>query len=424
MDIKPPRKRPLGKPMAGQRMRPNPVPRPVNPSQSVGAPGNEATRAAQASNAPAQYNDAPVQTEAEQRPLQSIDESRHSAKKPKKKRKTWLWVLLSIIVLIGAAIAGSMFWYQAALGPVDSDNDDTTRLEIISGTTPAQIGAQLAEEDLIRSELAFSLHTRFNDIRGSLQAGIYELSPSQSTPAIAAALTEGPDNDEFEVTFLPGATLLDHRQVLIDLGYEAGEVDAALEADYDHALLENKPNDASLEGYIYGETHRFVAGTAVEDILNRYFDELYQLVFTQGLADAYAEQDLSFHEGIILASIIQKEVSGEVDSAQVAQIMYSRLDQGIPLGMDATFYYAAEIGGYTPRVDDDSLYNTRVHAGLPPGPIASPGYDALMAVANPADTDYLYFVSGDDGINYFSRTEEEHQRLTREHCAQNCQIQY
>jgi UPF0755 protein len=106
----------------------------------------------------------------------------------------------------------------------------------------------------------------------------------------------------------------------------------------------------------------------------------------------------------------------------VAQIFFKRLREGMPLGADATFVYAANKAGVAPTVDLDSPYNTRIHAGLPPGPISAPGLAALQGVAQPAEGDYLYFVSGDDGKNYYSRTAEEHEANTREHCKINCSL--
>ena len=94
----------------------------------------------------------------------------------------------------------------------------------------------------------------------------------------------------------------------------------------------------------------------------------------------------------------------------------------MPLGADATFVYAAKQAGKQPTVDFDSLYNTRTHKGLPPGPISAPGVHALRAVAAPAQGDYLYFVSGDDGKNHFTRTLAEHEAATRQYCIKNCAL--
>jgi len=126
------------------------------------------------------------------------------------------------------------------------------------------------------------------------------------------------------------------------------------------------------------------------------------------------------YQGITLASIIQREVSGTKDQSQVAQVFYSRLAQGTPLGSDVTYQYAAKKLGVTPSPSLDSPYNTRKYAGLPPGPIATPGLSALQAVATPAPGDYLYFLSGDDNVTYFARTDAEHEANIQNHCHKKC----
>lgn len=331
-------------------------------------------------------------------------------------------VVGAVLIVIVAILVTLWVLYLQALRPVDRNDTSPQTVEIISGMTPAEIGSHLKENDLIRNEFAFSLYTRLEGVRNQLQAGSYQLQKDQSVQQITAALVEGPSTQEIEVTFLPGATLLDSKKVLTELGFDDAEVDAAFAARYDHPLFEGRPATADIEGYLYGETHRFAHDASLETILTRFFDDMYAVVEAHDLVAAYRQQGLSLYEGITLASIIQKEVSGQGDSRQVAQVFYKRLTDGMPLGADATFVYAAAKAGDTPRVDHPSPYNTRIHGGLPPGPISAPGEEALLATANPAEGDFLYFVSGDDGTNYFSRTEEEHIENTRRYCIENCAL--
>ena len=343
------------------------------------------------------------------------------APRPRSKVRMVVLILGAIVGALILAVIALAVWYQAQLQPVDSNNKDKIRITIQTGSSPAQIGEQLEKERLIRNSLAFDIYTRLSGVRSALQAGSYSLSPSESTEQIVKHLTTG-KVDQFSLTFLPGATLADHRDVLIKAGYSPSEVDQALKKTYDHPLFADKPTDADLEGYIYGETYNFESSTSVEQILRRTFDEFYSVIQTQGLVEKYRQQNLNLYQGITLASIIQKEVSHKEDQKQVAQVFFRRLQIGMPLGADATFVYGAKKLGLTPSVDLDSPYNTRVHAGLPPGPIASPGATALEAVGSPASGDYLFFVSGDDGTTHFSRTQEEHDANTRQYCHANCNL--
>jgi UPF0755 protein len=147
------------------------------------------------------------------------------------------------------------------------------------------------------------------------------------------------------------------------------------------------------------------------------------------LAKKYAEHGLTLYQGVTLASIIQKE-SPARDMPTVAQVFYSRLAYGWKLGSDVTAAYAVDRVDperviYTDNaiaLEIDSCYNTRKNTGLPCGPISNPGLTALEAVGEPSDTGYLYFLTGDDRVMYYSYTEYEHNRNAALHCKELCEI--
>lgn len=341
-------------------------------------------------------------------------------KKPRKRRL--LWVLLTVFLLIIATLGGVWAWYQFQLTPVDSANTDKKLVVIAENTLPNQIADELKENGVIRNQTAFLAYARISGVQNKLQAGTYRLSPSESTPQIVEHLVNG-KVDVFSITFLPGATLEDNRDVLLGAGYSEEEVDAALDKQYDSPLFAGKPATADLEGYIYGETYSFGTNTSVEAILEYTFDYFYGVVEDNGLIAKYDAQGLSLYEGITLASIVQREASpGGDDMPQIASVFYNRLEQGMPLGSDVTYQYIADKTGVARDTNLDSPYNTRRYAGLPPGPIAVPGLKALLAVGAPASTDYIYFLSGDDDVTYFARTLEQHEANIRNHCQEKCQI--
>ena len=330
-------------------------------------------------------------------------------------------IIAGSIAAVAAAVIAVIGMYYQALRPVDTGDSSMQTVEIISGMTPADIADLLKESGVIRSETAFAIYTRIGGVRNQLQAGTYQLGKQQSTQAIVALLVKGPMNNEFEVTFLPGSTLADSKKALLAAGFSAAQVDEALAERYNHPLLAGRPVGADLEGYIFGETHRFVEGTPARTVLMRFFDDYYQVVEQEGLVEKYKAQGLSLYQGITLASIIQRESGGD-DKAQIAQIFLLRLKRGIQLGSDVTYQYIADKEGNPRDVNYDSPYNTRRYAGLPPGPIATPGVAALTAAANPASGDYLYFLSGDDDVTYYGRTLAEHEANIRNHCQKKCQI--
>lgn len=245
----------------------------------------------------------------------------------------------------------------------------------------------------------------------------------------------------FDFTIRPGETIFDIKKNLLKVdrnggdedteekleNYTKAEIEAAFNAKYDFDFLAERPAGASLEGYLFPETHNFYATATVEDILKTFLTSMGEIISENNLREKYREQGLSLNEGIILASMVQKE-STPPDVATVAQVFLTRLAYGWALGADATVSYALDIVDpnrevYTDNASAlqiDSCYNTRRYAGLPCGPISNPGLGALLAVANPSDTAYLYFLTGDDGLMYYSDTEAGHFQNIRNYCQVLC----
>lgn len=356
------------------------------------------------------------------------------APKPSKKRLLRKVVVIALSAVAVLLIAG-LTWFLLSLRPVNASDMHFQRVEIVSGTSPSQIADELQTKGLLRSHAAFAIYTRLARVRSKLQAGTYSFSPSQSLPTIAHKLATGAvDDTEFDITFYPGGTLedktntpdnkkLDVRTVLKRSGYSDSQVTAALAAHYDSPLFAGKPAGTSLEGYVYGDTYRFNKNATVDEILARTFDEFYGVVQDNDLVAKFKQHGLTLYQGITLASIIQREVSNPADQKQVAQVFYLRLKKGMPLGSDVTAYYGADLAGKPRSVSLDTPYNTRIHPGLPPGPISSPGLSALQAVADPASGDYLYFVAGDDGKTHFAHTGDEHDANVKQYCQKLCQMQ-
>jgi UPF0755 protein len=341
--------------------------------------------------------------------------------KPKRRRRRWPWVLLAIFLLIAGALTAGFLWYQSQLSPVDANDTSRKVVKVLEGDTPSSIASQLKNEGLIRDIRVFSIYTRFSGSQVSLQAGTYRLSPSESLPQIVDHLNKG-NVDAFSIRFLPGGTLADHKKVLLNAGYGEADIDTAFTATYTGSLFEGRPAGSDIEGYIYGETYSVTSGATVKDILEITFKQFEQVIAQNDLKTKFQEQGLSLYEGITLASIIQREASGNNDEATIAQVFYNRYRQGIVLGSDVTYQYAADKEGRERSTTLDSPYNTRIKQGLPPTPISSPGLKALQAVANPTTGDFMYFLSGDDDVTYYGRTIQEHEANIQQHCQKKCQI--
>jgi len=186
-----------------------------------------------------------------------------------------------------------------------------------------------------------------------------------------------------------------------------------------HPALVDKPPAASLEGYLYPDSYQKTGTTDASFIVTAALDEMEDKL-TPDIRSAFARQGLSTYEGIILASIVEKEVSNQGDRNQVAQVFLKRLKIDMALQSDATASYGAILDGKPASSSYDSPYNTYLHKGLPPTPISNVSESSLKAVAFPANTDWIYFVSGDDGTTHFAKTLDVHESNVQQYCTELC----
>lgn len=328
-------------------------------------------------------------------------------------------VIITFLVVVLGVVAAVRFWYQDQLKPM-GDSQLSITVVIPQGSTAQQIALLLEEKQVIKSAKAFEWYVRLNKLRGDMQAGQYVLDPSQSTPTIAKIIVKGKVQTG-SFTILPAQRLDQIKAAFIKVGYNESAVNQALEASSykNHPALISKPLGASLEGYLHPETFQTTSSTTPTEIIRQSLDETAE-VLTADKTDGFRKQGLNVHQAITLASIVEQEVPSGADRRMVAQVFLNRLKNGMSLGSDVTYRYAAIVTGQEPSPFIDSPYNTRKYAGLPPGPISNVSESSLSAVANPSSNDYLFFVAGDDGKTYYSKTQAEHDNLTRQHCKVLC----
>lgn len=338
------------------------------------------------------------------------------------RRRSRLIVLVAVIgvaLLIGGSVWVAREYYQRNLRPL-SNSQTAVIVTIPEGSTVNQIGDLLKQKGVIRNSRVFSQYVRSKGVQDQLQAGTYSLLPSQSVQEITTILTRGNILKNL-FTILPGQRLDQIKSAMINAGFAQADVERALDpALYkDHPALADKPSGANLEGYLYPDSYQKVAETKPETIIRQSLDEM-QKYLTPEIRNAFVAQGLTVHQGVILASIVEQEVSKSSDRPIVAQVFLSRLRQNMLLQSDVVTLYGDILAGQPLSATYDTPYNVFIHAGLPPGPISNVSADSLAAVANPAPTDWLYFVAGDDGTTHFSRTLEEHEALVKQYCKKLC----
>lgn len=356
--------------------------------------------------------DLPADQKGSHQPVYSHIQPINNMKKSNKVK----WLVFSLIIgfiLVGVAAISAMIWYSVQLAP-KTVADVYHVVEVKPGESRSQIADNLEELEIINSSTAFLLFTRINRI-SNLQAGIYRLSSGETSAKIARTLESG-EVGTINVLILPGQRLSELEKKLINSGYTKSEVTAAFAAARKHQLLKGYPKNKPIEGYLFPDTYNIAPSTSATDLVQLMLDN-FENKLSPKIKAGIKKQGLTFQQAVILASIVQKEVGSPNNQRIVAQVFLTRLNQGVVLGSDVTFQYAAAETGQVATPELNSPYNTRINAGLPPTAIANFEITALEAVANPANTNYLYFVAGDDGKIYYSRTEDEHNANVQAHCA-------
>ncbi len=325
------------------------------------------------------------------------------------------WLIVASLGVGGIAGYQVMQW-AAAPAASHSDTPSTKIVLVPEGASFQQVAALLEREQLIKSRSAFLLLGKANDADRKIHPGEYELNAGMLPAEILAKLVSG-RVVLHQVTIPEGFTMT---QIAETLGAR-GVVDQAefLRLAQDREFIRTLGIEAdSLEGYLFPDTYRFARRTKARDVLRVLADNLWQ-AFTPELRERAKQVNLSIHEVLTLASVIEKETSVDEERPLISAVFHNRLRKNIPLQSDPTVIYglAASFDGNLRRqdLDNKSPYNTYRVKGLPPGPIASPGARSIRAALYPAPVPYLYFVSRNDGTHQFSSTLEEHNRAVEKY---------
>jgi len=270
------------------------------------------------------------------------------------------------------------------------------------------IADRLAEAQVIRSRAAFVVATLVRGAPRHLKAGEYEVPRDASAWDIIALLESGRVR-QHAILHPEGATVAELARAL-EAERLAG-ADAVARVASDRKFLDtNGIEGPSVEGYLFPDTYQFVRGMTPEEMLGKMVQRM-RAKLTPEIRGRARDLGLSTHQLLTLASIIEREAIVKDEQRVIAAVFWNRLKIGMPLQADPTVQYAAAKERRALSRADlavDHPYNTYVRPGLPPGPIASPGLDAIQAALDPAPVKYLYFVASDDHRHHFSTTVQEH----------------
>ena len=334
--------------------------------------------------------------------------------------------------LIALVLACGGFVTLSELRAPAATEGDPVEFVIEPGMTTSEIATNLRAEGLIRQPALFTLLSRSQGLDGKLQAGRYVLSPTMTMSQIMIALQKSQVDEDVQVTLREGLRLEEIAASLEAAGIVGSEVFLAVARDGErfrdqYFLLSQLPPDSSLEGYLFPDTYRFERNSDPEQVIRTMLDRFVEQYAK--IERAVQVPDATVHAIVTMASIVQREAALEAEMALIAGVFWNRLKPentplvgGGQLGADATVQYAL---GYSDSegtwwrknitladLQLASAYNTRLRAGLPPGPIATPGLAALTAAAQPdSDAGYLFFVAAcaRDGSHQFSASYAEFQ---------------
>ncbi len=344
-----------------------------------------------------------------------------------------LWLSLAMVVISLGCELESLYLEtyieskaDALRRPAGSDDTPIT-FTVEPGESVAEIAGSLKALGLIQDVDLFRRYVQYKGLDASIQAGTYTLRKTMTIPEIARTLQHAAAPEQ-QVTIPEGRRMeevaeLVARQTTIDaasflqmaqVGWRGTELVAA------HPILAQIPLTATLEGYLFPDTYRLPEEATAYDLIARMVANFERQV-TPEIQAAIAAQGLTLHQGITLASIVEREAVLDEERPVIAGVYYNRLRDGWPLSACPTVQYAL---GYRPDegtwwkhqlffedLEVDSPYNTYRHTGLPPAPIASPGLASIRAVAFPAETPYYFFMvdcTKEDGSHLFAKTEAEH----------------
>jgi len=321
-------------------------------------------------------------------------------------------LILLIIVVVVLAVAGLGAWTYSNLHKPITHSKNGQYIEISKGTSPSAIINRLAAEGVIQHEWPLKLYLKLTGKGATLKAGEYDFPSPISPIAVIAKLQQGQRRLN-RITIIEGWTRWDIARAMAQVPEFKLENDAqALELMNNVSLIKDlDPEAKNLEGYLFPDTYEFSPEMTPADLIATMVSR-FRSVWKPDWTDRARSLGFTPRQIVTTASIIETEAKLADERPIVASVIYNRLKKDIPLAVDSSVIYASKLEGkwrydgkvYLSDIQRRSPYNTRLYAGLPPGPVASPGESSLKAALNPVTSDYLYYVRNpdrDDGAHNF-----------------------
>ena len=327
-----------------------------------------------------------------------------------RKRSSGAGRFLRLLFLLAVLAGGAAAWLVLApYGP-----ETATLVDVTPGSSAVAIGRKLEAAGVVRSRYAFDLVRWLR--RGRLRAGMYQFDHPAPVTEVYARIARG-DVATIAVTVPEGANIFDIAARVEQAGFCMHQEFLAAAASQVWLIADLDPGARSLEGYLFPDTYRFPPRTNAVQMVTVMVRRFRAVAGQLGLKE-------NVRHVVTLASLVERETAADADRPLVGSVFANRLQKNMPLSTDPAVIYGLELAGkwrgtiYASDLTRDTPYNTYLHAGLPPGPIANPGIPSLRAAMDPPRTNYLYFVAaGTDaqGHSLFAQTLDEHNRNVAEY---------
>ncbi|MGM0302299.1 UPF0755 protein [Enterococcus sp. AZ048] len=348
-------------------------------------------------------------------------------------RKIVYILTIGILIVAGILAISGYNYVSAGLKPLDRNDKKLVQVEVPSGSSNRQIGDILEDGDVIRDGMVFNFYTKFKNLT-NFQAGYYQFSPNMTLDQISKELQQGGSAEPLD----------DASKLTVPEGYDVDKIASliAKKTDFkkedfikvmkDEKFFDQLKNqypelltDAGnakdvryrLEGYLFPATYNVHKNRSLEDLVTQMVDTTNQV-----LTPYYSkikEKGLNVQEVMTLASLVEKEGVTQSDRKKIAQVFFNRIDQQMPLQSDISILYALGEHKEVVTIKDtqvDSPYNLYTNAGYGPGPFDNPSQEAILAVLDPTENDYIYFVADiSTGKVYYAKTYEEHMELVEKY---------
>ncbi len=322
--------------------------------------------------------------------------------------------------IAGVVLALVVAWFLWSLfQPFHGDGSGRVAVTIPKGSSVSEVGDLLDEKGVVDSSTFFQIRATIEGKRSSLYAGHFTLAEGMSYSAALDALSKPPQKRVLTVTIPEGYSRPQAAQLVEEDGVPGSYTKATVHSKYLNPAQYGGKGAKDLEGFLFPDTFEMKPNAPVSDLVQLQLEDFKRRI--KGVDMKYAKsKNLTIFDVLTIASMVEREAGVAKQRKLVASVIYNRLHEGMPLGIDATIRFAT--GNYSEPLTESQLatsspYNTRTNVGLPPGPINSPGLAAIDAAAHPAKTDYLYYVNNPDSCNElsFAKTEAEFEADVRKY---------